>query len=249
MDPISEPELVMPTLYLLDQNENGLTTSDLRQALQEMFQPSGDDLTILPQRNDTKFSQKVRNLIAHNTLISPGLVTIGAGRNAAIQITAKGRERLQLYEETLEPLRDHALPDVGPIVRQVDKNKKLTVLDERIIREGDLKQRTSEYRERSVALRNAAIDKYSENGRLNCSACGFDFSKAYPGIGEGRIHIHHLRPVSFMSGEAMKLSEALENVRPLCANCHLIVHTKRPPMAIEELRAILAVTYVFAESA
>ena len=67
MSRISESELVLPALYLINQRPN-IPTSDLIVELTKMLRPSGEDLEILAGRNDTKFSQKVRNLVSHKTL-------------------------------------------------------------------------------------------------------------------------------------------------------------------------------------
>jgi hypothetical protein len=63
---ISERELVVPTLRLLDDGNRGwMATSDIIAHLTERFAPSGQDAEILEGRSDTYFSQKVRNMISH----------------------------------------------------------------------------------------------------------------------------------------------------------------------------------------
>jgi hypothetical protein len=63
---ISERELVLPTLRLLDDGENGwLAATDMIARLTDLFAPSGQDAEILEDRTDTYFSQKVRNMISH----------------------------------------------------------------------------------------------------------------------------------------------------------------------------------------
>ncbi|MCH7806714.1 MAG: hypothetical protein IH995_06170 [Proteobacteria bacterium] len=63
---ISEPELVKPVLKILDSKSNGFSsTSNLIDDLISTFKPSGKDAEIIEGRNDTFFSQKVRNLISH----------------------------------------------------------------------------------------------------------------------------------------------------------------------------------------
>jgi hypothetical protein len=63
---ISERELVVPTLRLLDESNRGwMATSDLIVRLAKLFAPSGQDAEILEGRRDTYFSQKVRNMISH----------------------------------------------------------------------------------------------------------------------------------------------------------------------------------------
>ena len=63
---ISERELVVPTLRLLDDGNRGwMATSDIIAHLTERFAPSGQDAAIPEGQGDTHFSQKVRNMIAH----------------------------------------------------------------------------------------------------------------------------------------------------------------------------------------
>jgi hypothetical protein len=63
---ISKRELVVPTLRLLDEGNRGwIATSDMIARLTELFGPSAQDAEILDGREDTYFSQKVRNMILH----------------------------------------------------------------------------------------------------------------------------------------------------------------------------------------
>jgi hypothetical protein len=63
---ISERELVVPTLRLLDNGKREwMATSDIIARLTELLAPSGQDAEILDGRSDTYFSQKVRNMISH----------------------------------------------------------------------------------------------------------------------------------------------------------------------------------------
>jgi hypothetical protein len=65
-DGISEVDLVIPALRLAAAMPSGkISTSELIKELTDLFQPSGKDAEIIPGRNDTYFSQKVRNLISH----------------------------------------------------------------------------------------------------------------------------------------------------------------------------------------
>ncbi len=67
MTEYTERELILPALALLDQHAAGLTTSDLIRELTAILEPDGHDDEILAGRNDTYFSQKVRNLVSHRT--------------------------------------------------------------------------------------------------------------------------------------------------------------------------------------
>jgi hypothetical protein len=63
---ISERELVLPTLRLLDACGRGwMASSDIIARLTELFGPSGQDDEIIEGRGDTYFSQKVSSMISH----------------------------------------------------------------------------------------------------------------------------------------------------------------------------------------
>ena len=93
---IHEPDLVSPTLRLLAEQPDGfLTTTDLIHALEIVFNPTGRDAEIIPDRADTYFSQKVRNLVSHreqpNSPIANGFIEYDAD-NSGLRITDAGRE-------------------------------------------------------------------------------------------------------------------------------------------------------------
>lgn len=88
--------------------------------------------------------------------------------------------------------------------------------------------------ERSGIARRACI---LEHG-LTCKACEFNFGEIYGTLGEGFIHVHHLNLVSAQGGEYHLYP--IQDLIPLCPNCHAMVHRKNPPMAIDELRELIA---------
>jgi len=96
---IRESELITPLLSQLSKSPHGFAkTSDLIDYLSNLFQPSGEDASILNGRNDTKFSQKVRNLVSHrndrNGIQTRGLVRYIREENG-LQITKKGQRYLK----------------------------------------------------------------------------------------------------------------------------------------------------------
>lgn len=64
----SEEDLIIPALFELYFNRDGMTTSMLIKAITENLQPEGEDAEILFGRKDSRFSQKVRNLVSHKRL-------------------------------------------------------------------------------------------------------------------------------------------------------------------------------------
>jgi len=95
-DRIPESDLIIPTLEILDKSPNGeARTTEIIQKLEERFGPEGEDSEILEGRQDTKFSQKVRNLKSHKTLENAGLAEhIYRG----FRITTKGRKLVASFK-------------------------------------------------------------------------------------------------------------------------------------------------------
>jgi hypothetical protein len=94
---ISERELVLPTLRLLDDGNSGwMATTDIVARLTELFAPSGQDAEILDGRSDTYFSQKVRNIISHrdqeSSFIHQGLAHY---QQHGLRISDEGRSTVQ----------------------------------------------------------------------------------------------------------------------------------------------------------
>lgn len=91
------------------------------------------------------------------------------------------------------------------------------------------------------------IDKYERDKKARrlaleyhgcqCAVCAFDFGKTYGEIGRGKIHIHHKRKISKSDGE-YELNP-IEDLVPVCPNCHMIIHSKAKPFTIEEMKVLL----------
>jgi 5-methylcytosine-specific restriction protein A len=100
--------------------------------------------------------------------------------------------------------------------------------------EGSAKQISINIYERNAEARAICIKKYG----ARCSVCGFDFGEKFGEIGAGFIHVHHLKPLSKIR-KGYKLNP-IEDLRPVCPNCHAMIHQRKPePYSIEELKAIL----------
>ena len=84
--------------------------------------------------------------------------------------------------------------------------------------------------ERDPNARRKCIAKWG----VKCSVCSFDFGERYGALGEGFIHVHHLNPLGEI-GEQYELNP-IADLRPVCPNCHAMLHRKRPAMSIEELK-------------
>lgn len=71
-----------------------------------------------------------------------------------------------------------------------------------------------------------------------CKICGFDFEKVYGKIGYHYIHVHHIVPVSKI-GTAYEI-DPVNDLIPVCPNCHAMLHRSDPPYSPEKLKSIIA---------
>jgi 5-methylcytosine-specific restriction enzyme A len=70
-----------------------------------------------------------------------------------------------------------------------------------------------------------------------CQVCGFRFLDLYGEIGRNFIHVHHI--VSLSSIREQYRVDPVRDLRPVCANCHAMLHTQEPPLSIQDLKARL----------
>ena len=87
--------------------------------------------------------------------------------------------------------------------------------------------------ERDPEIRRRCIAAHG----TNCCVCGFNFGAVYGTVAEGFIHVHHLRPL----GEVREAHavDPVADLRPVCPNCHAVLHRRDPVFSIEELRDLL----------
>jgi predicted HNH restriction endonuclease len=232
----SENDLIFPALQLLNEAPHGLTTTKLIQLLTEKLQPTGHDAEIIKGRKDTYFSQKVRNLKSHNTLEKKGLVVYMNG--GYWSITPTGRRYLTENEIFYDSLKSQGF-DESEISKEVDGDFK-----DLIVEEGTLEIRNVKQRKRSNKLREFAIKELEKKngGDLICEVCAFSFLKKYGEHGKGYIEIHHKKPIheKDIKGDKSKVSDAINEIAPLCSNCHRMIHrSKNKMLSVEELKEII----------
>ena len=87
--------------------------------------------------------------------------------------------------------------------------------------------------ERSTAARVRCIEHYG----TSCVVCGFNSSEAYGDRIAGLIHVHHIRPLAKI-GESYVV-DPISDLRPVCPNCHAVIHSRNPAYSIKEVTALL----------
>ena len=87
--------------------------------------------------------------------------------------------------------------------------------------------------ERDPRARTACLQYYG----YRCHICNFDFHETYGVIGKDYIHVHHLKPLSDIREEY--IVDPIADMRPVCANCHSMIHRQNPAFTIEFIKEIL----------
>ncbi len=103
-------------------------------------------------------------------------------------------------------------------------------IEEKDIYEGTKKQITVNAYERSSQARQECIDEYG----YKCVICNFDFEKIYGDIGHNFIHVHHVKPL-YEIDEQYKIIP-VQDLRPVCPNCHAMLHKRKPAYSIEDIK-------------
>jgi hypothetical protein len=100
--------------------------------------------------------------------------------------------------------------------------------------EGSVQQALINRYERDPLARAACVCHYG----TKCCVCDFDFVAAYGEVMSGFTHVHHLVLLSRV-GAGYQV-DPIKDLRPVCPNCHAVIHRRAPPYTIEEVRAFLA---------
>ncbi len=102
----------------------------------------------------------------------------------------------------------------------------------KILLEGASKKIIVNAYERNPKARKECIEHYG----VKCKVCDFDFEKEYGELGKDFIHVHHIKPLNLIK-EEYKVNP-IEDLIPLCPNCHAMIHRYNTNMTITELKNI-----------
>lgn len=97
---------------------------------------------------------------------------------------------------------------------------------------GRIKVTVNRY-ERSRTARKECIEHYG----FQCSVCGISFEHRYGERGKEYIEVHHIKPLSEV--EDNYRVDPVEDLRPVCPNCHAMLH-RDPSCTIEDLRQMIS---------
>ena len=111
--------------------------------------------------------------------------------------------------------------------------------DDLSFKEGRAQLRLHLTRERSRSLVARAKERWNREhgGQPCCSICGFSFAQTYGNVGEGFIQAHHIQAISSIEPDTLV---TLDDLVPVCSNCHSILHRYHPWPTVEALRRIVS---------
>lgn len=166
----------------------------------------------------TKIYQQFTSLIYKNALKSVELhidyyESLRHGRlNSIREILNNHRCKLSLDSESI-------FPD------EIHENGNLT--------EGVKKTISVNAYERNTTARKECIEHYG----VVCNVCQFDFEAIYGSVGSGFIHVHHIVPLHVINKSY--IVDPIKDLRPVCPNCHAMLHRGSTTLTIKELKEII----------
>jgi len=135
----------------------------------------------------------------------------------------------RLRGEVLEEVLDYAAREA----HGVDSQHVVALRVGKHYSEGAFTQLTVNRYERS---KEARADCLAHFGPV-CACCGIEFEQLYGQEMAGFIHVHHLLPLASLPENYQV--DPLRDMRPVCPNCHAVIHRFDPPRTIEEVKQLL----------
>lgn len=234
---VKESEIVKPALKIIKDNP-GITTSQLIKELQNIVELYPGDKEILKGRNDTKFSQIVRNLISHkeNNKFGKCVNDRQEGRNKGFYINETGEKEIQGYNQK-EVEEEHEDNKLQREIRECnvyekdDLKRANTRKPEKTSRSNNARYKTDARISKTVLKENnyiCEIEKLTGNKHKT-----FDTN-----IGMQYMEGHHLIPMKAQKNFENNIDRS-DNICCLCPNCHRAIHYG----TIKEKRTRLALLY------
>lgn len=87
--------------------------------------------------------------------------------------------------------------------------------------------------ERDKNARQKCLEHYG----YNCFVCGTKLSDLYGEVANKFIHVHHIIELSAIKKEY--IVDPINDLRPLCPNCHAIIHRRTPAFSINDVKNML----------
>jgi 5-methylcytosine-specific restriction enzyme A len=113
------------------------------------------------------------------------------------------------------------------IYRSADEPR---ALDDRTFPEGALTRIEVNRYERDPQARERCLQHWG----YRCHVCEFSFEDRYGPLGQNFIHVHHTTELSLVPPGYRV--DPINDLRPVCPNCHAMLHQRRPALTVDELK-------------
>jgi predicted HNH restriction endonuclease len=151
------------------------------------------------------------------------------------------REKLEVFSKTLDRNLNTRLYNGNGGIYLLKESFRVTdypeeVTDEKntIFLEGAKRDVVVNHFERNPRARSKCIEHYG----AKCCVCTLDFGERYGvELGKGFIHVHHIKELSSI-GKEYKI-DPIKDLRPVCPNCHAMLHRRTPALSPEKLTKML----------
>lgn len=115
---------------------------------------------------------------------------------------------------------------------QIEPQSHLVEVDGSFV-EGLTREVTLRHIERSAAARQACLQYHG----FSCAACGETLRQKYRGLPVHIIHVHHEEPLSSVEGS--RSVDPRRDLKPVCPNCHAVIHSRTPPYSVIDVAAMV----------
>jgi predicted HNH restriction endonuclease len=112
-------------------------------------------------------------------------------------------------------------------------SRKRILLRKMLLSEGEILRTLRTVYVRDPNARSQCIAKYG----ARCFICEFSFKTTYRKVADEFIHVHHVRPLS--SVRRRHTVDPVKHLRPVCPNCHAVLHLRNPAYSIQQVKSFL----------
>jgi hypothetical protein len=105
-------------------------------------------------------------------------------------------------------------------------------------KEGRILTRLHVYKERDRKFAKQVRDHYrhANGGKLKCETCGIVPVDVYGDAGDRSIEAHHKVPIEELQPDSIT---PVTEMAMVCATCHRVIHSEKPCLTIEQVKALL----------
>ncbi len=145
--------------------------------------------------------------------------------------------------QELERLRQSLVCSPDPVAAVMDSMIGEETIGPGTFPEGAVRQISVNVFERNADARRICLEHHG----MRCSVCKMTFAERYGSIANDFIHVHHLRQLALVGKDYQV--DPIADLRPVCPNCHAMIHLRTPPYSIDDIREMLTAAAIEAAKA